>query len=615
MRALLACVLALTVGSFPGCDSAGPETQDAPSRAADQCPSPDTATSAKVTKIRARYNPAGCIIPPRPSLIDPVTRRFHSTGYLALRTLPFKPALRELLPEPSERIPRLILPFRALPDVRAPSSIRIAILRLDFNDNKRDGSVTNEDLQDTFVGTIPSGSMRDFYKEVSYGLLNISGSISGPRSIVSSTKCGGSPLYSCYACGESGLCTGEPNLVTLARDAVQEFDSTVDFSGFDADSDGFVDALFVLHPGLGAEESGSPSDLWSAMTSLPNPVSVDGVKVRDFLVVPEKSCVGPASNPCSKIGAVNIGVITHEFGHILQLPDLYDVDGGSDGIGIFDVMATGAYGADNASPHLPTHLSAWMKVILGWATPRYLGTGDCNGQLLPVEQNADVIRINANGPDDTQYFLLENRQKIGFDARLPNEGLIIYHVDETVCEKGFLDNSVQNNPAQKCVDVEEAHGGAQDLDTDADSDQGSADDFFPGSPPKVRFAKDTQPSSAPYLNAPRKDAGFRVEIDDIRLDGDLVKFCSSGLDGTTGGPCPPGTDGTGNAAPEPAGGKDGKGTEGGGSGTDPNASQANSPPPPPQCGCHSFGPAGGTLPSVLSILPLAFFALRRRLRR
>jgi hypothetical protein len=52
----------------------------------------------------------------------------------------------------------------------------------------------------------------------------------------------------------------------------------------------------------------------------------------------------------------------------------------------------------------------------------------------------------------TQYFLVENRQGVGFDTSMPGStrGLLIWHIDETI---GHNDN-----PAHYMVDLEEASG-------------------------------------------------------------------------------------------------------------------------------------------------------------
>ena len=115
----------------------------------------------------------------------------------------------------------------------------------------------------------------------------------------------------------------------------------VDWSQFDNDGDGYVDALNIIHAGPGAEE-GNSTYIWSHKWSLnPNYGSYgdqsrfyDGVWINNYTINPEKQSLGYDGNP----GIVHIGVISHEFGHALGLPDLYDIDYSSDGIGTWGLM-------------------------------------------------------------------------------------------------------------------------------------------------------------------------------------------------------------------------------------------------------------------------------------
>ena len=66
---------------------------------------------------------------------------------------------------------------------------------------------------------------------------------------------------------------------------------------------------------------------------------------------------------------IDIGVFCHEFGHVLGLPDLYDTDNSSEGLGQWCLMASGSWGGNGSSPQTPTHMSAWCKQKLGWVTP------------------------------------------------------------------------------------------------------------------------------------------------------------------------------------------------------------------------------------------------------
>lgn len=121
----------------------------------------------------------------------------------------------------------------------------------------------------------------------------------------------------------------------------------------------------------------------------------------------------------------DISVICHEFGHMLGLPDLYarPENPGSEGLGVWCAMS------NQAGNGRPQHMSAWCKEQLGWLKPAVIDP--------TVKQKLILGPVNGSGrecykvlvrPDGSEYLLLENRRKTGFDASLPGEGLLIWRV-------------------------------------------------------------------------------------------------------------------------------------------------------------------------------------------
>ena len=148
--------------------------------------------------------------------------------------------------------------------------------------------------------------------------------------------------------------------------------------------------------------------------SMGGALSMDGTKIFGYLTVPEDA---------------KIGVCCHELGHLLfGFPDLYDTDGSSEGIGNFCLMAAGSWGGGGDTP---VHPSAWCKANQGWAT---VDNRTTNGSLsiTDVKSSQTIYRLWKNGAAGSEYFLVENRQKTGFDVSLPGGGLLIWHIDESV---------------------------------------------------------------------------------------------------------------------------------------------------------------------------------------
>ena len=274
----------------------------------------------------------------------------------------------------------------------------------------------------------PTGSVRDVYLENSYGQLDLVSTIAD-WATVSNTE-----QY--YANGMSGDQTLHQALI----EALNAVDQYIDFSQFDQDNDGYIDAITFLHSGYGAEWGGFDSDgthydnrIWSHRwvlwdtdgngqynSILDQPwESGEGVKVWDYHISP--ALWGTSG---SNIG--RIGVIAHETGHFFGLPDLYDTTGGGEGIGSYGLMAN-SWGFDFSQLY-PPHFSPWSKVGLGWITPTVLSL---SGQytLDASEDQPDYFRVD-NGYPSGEYLLIENRQPLDFDGDMPQGGLAIWHIDE-----------------------------------------------------------------------------------------------------------------------------------------------------------------------------------------
>jgi hypothetical protein len=92
-------------------------------------------------------------------------------------------------------------------------------------------------------------------------------------------------------------------------------------------------------------------------------------------------------------------------------------------------MAGGSWnGPKGASP---AHPDAWCRLQTEAASPTILSS-NLPGATLPAINTTPVIyRLWTDGAGGSQFFLVENRRKMGYDAYLPSQGLLIYHVDET----------------------------------------------------------------------------------------------------------------------------------------------------------------------------------------
>ncbi|WP_182302565.1 M6 family metalloprotease domain-containing protein [Cohnella cholangitidis] len=245
----------------------------------------------------------------------------------------------------------------------------------------------------------------------------------------------------------------------IAAAAVTAANSQVNFADYDTDHDGYVsrDELHVMTILAGQETSfgevGVTPSVWghfSALEDADSP-SVDGVKLL----------AGDKNGGYTQFGEYHgdhqatIGIIVHELGHDLDLPDLYDVNTvdneDTGGVGGFSVMGAGSWAhvlSDNDEPgETPVHFDAWSKVFLGFETPIEIPYGTdisvtLNAIATSNPDSYNVYKVLTQNPD--QYFLLENRQQnanSGFDRGLKlftdKSGIAIWHIDSYYIENYY----------------------------------------------------------------------------------------------------------------------------------------------------------------------------------
>ena len=296
-------------------------------------------------------------------------------------------------------------------------TFRIAVVTIEFPDVKHDERISLNNWDNAFFshgiyhGTnalkqAVYGSMNDYYQEASCGKLSIKGKVF-PWLMMKEKHTAYDQLRSR---GE-----GKTGLLHEALDALIEREGPKALEGFDGI--GFIYAG-AKDPGVGRG-----GIFW------PHRSTLFHEKVRfSYVIVPELTAKKEMSN---------ISTMCHETGHSLGLPDLYarPENPGSEGAGAWCIMS-------NQSPNgRPQHFCAWSKEQLGWLNPVVIDPTVKQKLILgPVEgSSTECLKVLVRR-DGTEYFLLENRRKTGFDTSLPAQGLLIWRV-------------VDNRPV-----LEESHG-------------------------------------------------------------------------------------------------------------------------------------------------------------
>ena len=319
---------------------------------------------------------------------------------------------------------------------------------LKFSDNPPFKGLSEEQIRSAFYDLFNKkgyrvdgavGSVKDYFYEISYSKLDY-------QSVISPIIVTMNNSYKDYSWNQ-GDTIALNNVKKMIREALQ----IVDDYGFNFKdlwpNTNAPEGFSVIHAGGGAE-SGNRDFIWSHKSSI-DPITLDGITFSDYHTEP----AGRGTN--GDEGLIRIGVICHESLHFFGLPDLYDTTYITGGLGKFCIMASGEWNGTNGN--IPAHPCAWSKYKLGLI--------DCQ----TAEENLNTIGESArddkafyifrpSGFDVREYFLMENRQSVGFDKALPGNkrGLLIYHVDERQ-DDSHGNNLVYNN--NYLVQLEEAGSG------------------------------------------------------------------------------------------------------------------------------------------------------------
>ncbi|OQZ03512.1 MAG: hypothetical protein B6D34_07110 [Candidatus Brocadia sp. UTAMX1] len=380
---------------------------------------------------------------------------------------------------------------------------KIPVILINFKDRPY-YTYTKGDF-DSLLFSSGTHSMKDYYEEVSYGKFSVSGGSGGVVGWYTASQ-----NHDYY--GQNDVYGDDMWPGDLVYEAVQAADDYIDFAEYDTDNDGYVDVVDIVHQGTDEAAGGSATDIWSHRWSLngaqyygrsnygaytTNDKNSKGkyVKINDYLIVAEKHYDNTQET---------VGVFAHEYGHALGLPDLYDTDYSSEGIGEWSLMAGGSYNQTSRYGDRPAHLDPWSKYFLGWVTPTKVMGDLINEPITAASSASDVYQLLSGNPLSGEYFLVENRQKSGFDAGLPGNGLLIWHIDGNVISNKLSKNKVNNNECYPPNNCASNHYGVALIQADGNWDlenginRGDSTDPWSSDLGKTSFTNISSPNSKLY---------------------------------------------------------------------------------------------------------------------
>ena len=233
----------------------------------------------------------------------------------------------------------------------------------------------------------------------------------------------------------------------------------VDFSRFDSNSDNTIDMVFVIFPGNNEAESDRPDEIW--------PMNDDLGRLKKYY---SKKKLGKVACYSEFAGSdhshtAGIGTICHELLHSIGLPDLYDVNGETEGkcnplFGSVSIMDKGNL---NNNGRTPPYLGAIERELLGILNIEDIEIG--RQYFLPsIEISNTALRVPTSNKGE--YFLIEYRSGAKWDSYIGGSGLLIYHIDKSLNTAGSMTaaerwtvnaiNCCASHPCASLVDITHA---------------------------------------------------------------------------------------------------------------------------------------------------------------
>ncbi len=307
---------------------------------------------------------------------------------------------------------------------------RIIVMLVEFTDIKHERSRDE-------IHEMAFESMTAYWREVSYRQFNVVGDTTGWMTI------GHPEAY-------YGKDTDPKDPGSDQRDAELFTDACrlakdVDFR--------IYDGIMVVHAGHGQDsDAKNTSLLWASAYTLGLGATCGGKRFDRGGAVSEVVAerIG---------GGLNLGAFTHEFGHTIGLPDLYNIDPdaphdfGLDYVGLWSLMAAGSWGGPKEDGSAPTGLEAWSRTKLGWLSPEPVSVElGMFVQTLSQIDDSDGTRVLQLATQDRSYYMIEVREKVGVDKHLPDSGVLITRIDESKGSGKGIVKVVDCHPETETID-------------------------------------------------------------------------------------------------------------------------------------------------------------------
>ena len=332
-------------------------------------------------------------------------------------------------------------PPKSLVSLPAPEfskgNLRFPVILVEGNNNKTMDSAYVYALlnEEGFSQDSHTGSVRDYFIDQSFGVF--------------------APSFDVFLVSESrpykDFIKNEGEMIQRAIAAMREKYPTFDASLYDSDNDGEIDAFGVLFSGQHFYSNGKHLGGFHAWFARRDSTLVfdagQGKLFNNGFILPQKDKL--------------LANFIHEFSHAMGLKDHYCTTKSSEcdlnyrykeyqapGVFLWDVMASGTFLNDGRTP--PGY-SAFERGFMKWITFTDLKSSSEIKVLPPLHSSNVAYYHKAN---NHEFFVFENRQKGKWDSRLPNHGMLIWHIDFDV--RAWSGGRLNDSAAHQRVDIVEA---------------------------------------------------------------------------------------------------------------------------------------------------------------
>lgn len=353
-----------------------------------------------------------------------------------------------------------------------------------------------------------NGSVHDYFYEQSYGQFDLEFDVVGPYDLGHSYSYYGSPSGS----------NNDVRAQEMISRACVLADKDVNYKDYDWDGDGEVEQVYVIYAGYGEAQGADPTTIWPheftiAGSGLPH--TFDGVNVSTYATSCEMHGDGETDT-----GIIDgIGTACHEFSHCMGIPDMYDTgQSGNFGMDVWDLMDYGCYTDEG---NTPTAYTAYERWSCGWLEPIELSS-PCHVMDMPCLEQNPVAYVVYNDANRNEYYLLENRQQVGFDKAAYGHGMLVVHVDYDA--NVWHKNQVNVSKSRQRMTIIPADNLFGKGGTNADGDP------FPGTKNVTALTNTTTPGATLY-NANRDGRKYMNKpIERIDETNGLISFDFMGID-------------------------------------------------------------------------------------